>query len=306
MVWEERQGWLLLLIVSGLVISAPFLVVEITPITDVAQQLAQIPLLGQVLSGQAPDLVVHWLHPNKASYLPLAASWLLFEPLRAARMALVLIALVWVAAVFVIARRRGRSASSAILALPLVFNHSFGLGFLNFSVGLGAFAYWFLTLANLPAERSERSTFFHVLVGSLLLYYSHALWLAGGLVWLAAITVWQWRPARVVIAQLLGAAPVIILAATWYPSLIEMKWGASLPFGAPGVERLGLASLVDASLGSVRGPLEPLVLVGILLWIVTALWQHRRGLREAIDLELVATGALFLAFALLLPDKVDR
>ena len=86
----ETGGWTraLYALACLTLVSMPFLVVQIPPITDLPQQLAQIPLALDTISGEAPEYRIQWLSPNKLSYPLLGISWALFEPYGAAAMAI--------------------------------------------------------------------------------------------------------------------------------------------------------------------------------------------------------------------------
>ena len=70
----ERRRWPYA-IAGCLLAAAPALLVTFPPITDLPQQLAQIPLAAEAISGTAPDYTVQWWTPNKLSYPLLALAW---------------------------------------------------------------------------------------------------------------------------------------------------------------------------------------------------------------------------------------
>lgn len=308
---QARTGWLeprrLFALAGCLLIAVPALLVGIPPITDLPQQLAQIPLAGQAISGAAPGYKVQWLTPNKLSYPLLAAAWLTLPPLAAARLAAALVAVVWVVALHWLAARRQRSPSAASLAGILLFNHVFYLGLLNFVAGLAVFVCWFEALDRRP-QRPARAARTALVCGAggLLLYWAHVLWLAAGLVWLTIVTLWDRRPVRWQLAAAAGLTPTLALVLLWYPSLDGAGWGSLSSFGPPVVSRLSFAGLTNATLGGVKGWLEPLTMLAVLIWLLLALWQNRRELGERVDRRLLAAALLFLLAAILLPEKIDR
>jgi hypothetical protein len=285
----------------------PALVVAVPPITDLPQQLAQVPLAGEVLTGAAPGYRVQWLTPNKLSYPLLALAWLTLPPLAAARLATALVAVLWVAAIHWLAARRRRPLAAAALAGLLAFNHVFYLGLFNFVVGLAVFAAWFEAL---DRDRRGEGTFARTAlvlgVGGLLLYLAHALWLAAGLIWLAVVTLWDRRPPRWQLAAATGLVPTLLLVLLWYPSLAGAGWGSISSYGAPAISRLSFAWMTNATFGGVTGWLEPATMLILFAWVGTAVWQHRRDLAETVDRRLLAAAILFMLAALLLPDKIDR
>ena len=290
-----------------LLAAVPALLVTYAPITDLPQQMAQVPLAGEAISGTAPEYRVQWLTPNKLSYPLLALAWLALPPLAAARLATALIAASWVLALHWLAARRGRSVGAASLACLLLFNHVFYLGLFNFVAGLAVFVFWFELLER---ERVDGRPFGRTAlicgVGGLLLYLAHALWLVAGLGWLVLVTLWDRRPLRWQLACAAGLAPTLVLVLLWYPSLSGGGWSSVSSYGPSVFARLSFAGLTNATLGGLRGWLEPLAMVAVLGWIILGLWQHRHALGEKVDRRLLAVAILFLVAAVVLPDKVDR
>ena len=289
-----------------LLAALPALLGGLPPITDLPQQLAQIPLAGETLSGAQPDYRLQWLSPNKLSYPLLALSWLALPPLAAARLATALVAATWVLALHWLAARRRRPAAGALLAGLLLFNHVFYLGLFNFVVGLAAFAFWLVALERRGAEAPLARTALICGAGGLLLYLAHALWLAAGLVWLAVVTLWDRRPLRWQLAAAAGLAPTLGLTLLWYPSLGGAGWGSLSSYGPSVLARLSFAGLTNATLGGLKGWPEPLLMLALLAWIAVGLWQHRRDAAAAVDRRLLAAALLLLLASVLLPDKVDR
>ncbi len=285
----------------------PAVLASFPPITDLPQQLAQISLAGEALSGQAPGYRVQWLTPNKLSYPLLAFAWTALPPLAAARLAAALVAAVWVLAVHWLAARRRRPAAAAALAGLLAFNHVFYLGLFNFVVGLAVFVWWLEAVDRAPREDLRfLRTAAVCAIGGLLLYLAHALWLVAGLGWLALIALWDRRPVRWHLAAAAGLVPTLLLVLLWYPSLGGAGWGSISSFGTPVLARLSFAGLTNATLGGLKGWLEPLTMVALAGWIGLGLWQHRGDLRATVDRRLLAAAFLFLLAAVLLPDKIDR
>ncbi len=293
---------------AGCLLAAlPALLVAYPPITDLPQQLAQIPLCAEALSGASPDYRVQWLTPNKLSYPLLGLAWLALPPSASPRLATALIAVTWVLALHWLAARRRRSVAAAALAGLLLFNHVFYLGLFNFVVGLAVFVFWFDALER---ERTHTARFARTVltcgVGGLLLYLAHALWLVAGLGWLVLVTLWDRRPFRWQLAAAAGLVPTLALVLLWYPSLSGAGWGSVSSYGPSPIVRLSFAGLTNATLGGLRGWLEPLAMLAVFIWIGLGLWQHRNRLGETVDPRLLTAAILFLLVALVLPDKVDR
>lgn len=289
-------------------VSLPFLVVRIPPITDLAQQMAQIPLALEVLAGEAPEYRIQWISPNKLSYPLLAIAWAVLEPFGAATLAMILMAAVWIGACAWVAAKRNRPVEGAVLATVFFFNQSNYMGFFNFAVGAAAFIFWVHVVGGPEGEddRDKRRIVVSALVGSLALYYSHVLWFGMGCAWLGL----HWlarRPSRkTLVATIAGIAPTALLALTWYPTLVDQGWTrAGIEYGAMPWERLVMEIWVFMWLGGIHGPLEPLTLLALLAWFLVALWQHRERLSEVVDRRLLLAGAMLVVAAMVLPRKVQ-
>jgi hypothetical protein len=281
----------------------PILVSPFPPSTDLPQHLAQVRLFGQALADPAGPYVIQWLAPNNLVYAFLWGLWKILPAGLVARAALVLIVLLWAAAIHGLGARRGRDAAAAAAASLLIFNQSIGWGFLNFLLGLPAFALWFAQTAGEPRRLSLKR--WAGLAGTgLLLYGSHALWFAAGGLWLVVIAIVRKPPLKVLAGRLSALLPCGIIALVWYPRLAAARAAAGFdvaPHWSPLFDRL--ASVKDSVVGGLRGPVGTLAFVFVLLWAGLAVWQHRRRLAGCVDRDLLAAGGFFLAVAAVAPDK---
>ncbi|MCK4776105.1 MAG: hypothetical protein KAT30_15020 [Candidatus Krumholzibacteria bacterium] len=286
-------------------VSLPFLRVGFPPILDLAQQTAQIRLFGEAVSDSSSPYRVQWLAPNKLSYLVLGLSWAIAGAAHAARLAMVIIAVSWVASLHWLAGRRRLPAAGVALACVFFFNHFVYLGFLNFTVGVPVFALWFVLTAD-PAAETARGwrVALSALAGALLLYSAHMMWLAAGTIWFALNSVIQRHPVRTTVVRVLGTAPVIALAAAQYVEMSQGGWGFQIKSNIPVLQRLTGLYLPGHALGGVRGWLEPAVLLVVALWTATALWHNRKRLRSVADKPMLTAAMLFFAFGLLLPSTL--
>jgi hypothetical protein len=203
----------------------PILVSPFPPSTDLPQHLAQVRLFGQALADPAGPYVIQWLAPNNLVYAFLWGLWKILPAGLVARAALVLIVLLWAAAIHGLGARRGRDAAAAAAASLLIFNQSIGWGFLNFLLGLPAFALWFAQTAGEPRRLSLKR--WAGLAGTgLLLYGSHALWFAAGGLWLVVIAIVRKPPLKVLAGRLSALLPCGIIALVWYPRLAAARAAA--------------------------------------------------------------------------------
>lgn len=300
-------AWLLAAAVAVL-LAIPFLVVTFPPITDLAQQTAQIRLFVDAVTHPETPYRVQWLNPNGLSYLVLGLSWALFPPLAAGRLAMLGIGLSWVAALFLLARRRGRPLSAVVLASLFFFNHVVVWGFYSFAIGLPVFVLWLLLTSRDP-ERSPRADLLLHAGGGLLLYLAHALWFAAGGSWLVVWGLVSRWPPGVWVRRLGSQVPVVALGVAWFLRVSETSFSTPALWRTLPWQRLAPSELREAVLGGIQGPLEGIVLLVVLGWLLLALvggrlpGPARREGSPGVDRMLLAAAVLFALLYLLLPDK---
>lgn len=285
-----------------MLVAVPFALVRFPPVTDLPQNLAQIRLFVDAWQNPNSAYEIQWLTPNIASYPLLAAAWALCPPETAGRAGMLALALAWTAAVHVLAARRQRPIAAVVLASAFVFNHAFYWGFLNFIVGWMSFTMWFLltTRAASPSWRWREAI--QLCAVAALLFMSHALWLAVGLLWLAihaAVHRLSWRQCAM---RLASVAPVLVLAVVWYPQLERGGFVSSTVWGDSFFTRFTPAWIVDAALGGIRGASEDAVLLLVLGWIAAAaVHMWRTGWTG--DTDFLAAALMFAVLGLVLPDQ---
>jgi hypothetical protein len=300
---QERKGRAFTAAAVCVLALVPLLFAPFPPSTDLPQHLAQVRLFDEARAAPAGPYVIQWLAPNNLIYLFLWGFWKILPAGLVARAALALILLLWVAAIHGLGALRGRDAAAAAAASLLLFNQSFGWGFLNFLIGLPAFALWFAQTAGEPRRLSW--TRWAGLAGTgLLLYGSHALWFAAGGLWLVVIALVGKQPFKVLAGRLSALLPGGVISLFWYPRLSAARATAGFdvaPHWSPLFDRL--ASVKDSVIAGLRGPVGTLAFVFVLLWAGLAVWQHRRRLAGSVDRDFLAAAAFFLALAAAGPDK---
>jgi hypothetical protein len=299
--WPDRRTRWLIAALAAVLLALPFLFVRLVPIADLPQQVAQIRLLLDALRDPSGPYAIQWLAPNRLSYGVLGLAWAIGAPLRAGALAMVLMALLWVAGLHGLAAKLARPVSAAVLASALFFNHFVYWGFLNFALGWPAFVLWFLLLMQEPRPAHRTAHAVLILLTAGLLLACHALWLAAGLGWLLTRELFVRRNVRLLALRLGALLPLIILGLVWYPKLVAAGFHTVTAWGERPWERLHPVHLVDHLLGGLRGPLEPVVLLVIAAWLVAAIVQHRGRLRAVMDRELLVASAMFTIPALFLP-----
>jgi hypothetical protein len=281
----------------------PILLAPFPPSTDLPQHIAQVRLLHEALASPGGPYVIQWLGPNNLIYLFLVFLWAVLPVGLVARAALALVVLLWVAAIHGLGAGEKRAAASVVVASLLIFNQSLYWGFLNFLVGFPVFVLWFFLTAR--GKRRDSWGYWAALAGTaLLLYESHALWFAAGVVWLVLIGVLKKTPFRAILWRLTALVPCGLISLMWYPRLSALRATAGFDVAAhwsPVFDRL--ASFLDAAFGGVRGPLGTLAFVFVLLWAGLSVWQNRDRLGRAVDRDLLAAALFFLTFVVAAPDK---
>jgi hypothetical protein len=293
-----------LALLCGVFVSLPFLLTHYPPITDLPQHVAQIRLLLDTIgSPSGSAYTIQWLTPYSLSYLILGGAWAVFGAPYAGRVAMLAIVLLWIAAIHWISLTRSRSAAAASLASVFCLNHIINWGFYSFAIGFPAFCLWFALTSDRPSEPFGARDGIASLAAGLLLYVSHVLWLAAGILWLGLSCLVVRRDLRSYLVAMVSLAPLFVAVWLWYP-LFSHSTMATPPLWASGpLDRLTFSAISDSALGGIRGYCEPMALGVTLLWIAAGLFQNRSNLENSVDRSLLLAGAMFFALAVALPDK---
>jgi hypothetical protein len=300
---DSMRNRLVMAVVCTLLVGLPLLLVRFPPVTDLPQHVAQIRLFLAAWADPNSGYRIQWFTPYSAAYALLGAAWALSSPGDAGRLALLALAVLWMAALHGLAARRHRPASAAVLASVLFFNQTLYWGFLSFVMGWVSFVVWILVTTAAPSERSGWRDAARQFGAALLLYVSHALWFGLGAVWLLVYGLAHRWPRRTLLWRVCGVAPVGVAALVWYPHLEALGFVSPTVWFTPPLERLSPAWIVDALFGGIYGPSEPLLVALIATWVVAGWWSNRGALRAAVDVGLLWTGLLLVALAFTLPDQ---
>jgi hypothetical protein len=210
-------------LIAVLAASLPFVFAPFPPSTDLAQHIAQIRLAHDVLSGRSPELFITWLAPNKLVYALLGMLSLMLPPVWAARIGLWMVALAWALASLALATKRDRSLTSGLVLGVLAFQAGLYWGFINFLVGWPVFVAW-LQLTIKPSGRARPLRHGLALCAvALALYGAHILWFAMGGLWLLFAGILTRPGVRGWLLRLASLMPGALLAALWYPTLVESR-----------------------------------------------------------------------------------
>jgi hypothetical protein len=162
----------------------------------------------------------------------------------------------------------------------------------------------FLDLVDRAPRRLAPLDRLKLLAAMLVLFLTHALWFAAGLVWLGASSLAS-RGLRPTVSRLVTVAPLIAWALAWNATL------EATPFDAPPVwrdvwGRYGTEWLVDAVLGGLRGDLEERIAGVLVAWLLAGALAWALSERARWDATLLGAAVVFLVAALVLPDKTHN
>ena len=279
----------------------PFLVVTFPPVADLPQHVAQARLLEEALADPGSPYRIQWLTPYGLVYALFALGRAVAGPIAGGRLAMAAITVAWVGALHLLAAQRGRPAAAATLASLLAFHHALYWGFASFLLGWPVFVGWLLWTGRERAARPLREGLGTFALAAFL-YLTHALWFAAAVGWLAVDAAVRRRPVRELAARAAGVAPVAALAGAWFAGVGGTSFGTPPLWLAP-LRRLDPRWLVEAAFGGLRSGMETLAFVAVLGWLLAAVLGGRRRPGRGWDRSLAILGLLFLAGALLLPDK---
>lgn len=295
---------ILMALTCGVLISIPFLVTHYPPITDLPQHSAQIRLFWDTLENPSQSVYkIQWLTPYSLSYTILGGAWALFGPLSAGRMAMLAIVLLWVVGIHGIALKRSRSGAAACVASVFALNHVIYWGFYSFTVGFPVFCLWLVLTSERPSSSQSVVHGITLLGVGLLLYVSHVLWFAAGVLWLGLSGLILHRDIRGLLTATAWLVPLFVAIWFWYPLFSHSTMATPALWVSGPLERLTFSGITDSALGGLRGPVELVALGAVFVWIGLGVLQNRRNIVGVIDWPLLLAGGMFLALAVVLPDK---
>jgi len=283
---------------SAACVAVPFLLVSFPPCTDLPQHVAQVRLFLDAFTNPDSAYRIQWLTPYSLVYTVLGAAWAVVAPLQVGRVALAALAVWWTAANHLLASRLRRPPESAAVASILFFSPILYWGFLSFAMGWPVFVLWFLITTREAESSSDWKEAPGLFVGAVLLYVAHALWFAAGMSWLALESLVSRRPLQRIVIRLLAVSPVVVAAAIWYPKLAAAGFVSATVWQVSPIGHLSFSWLVNGAFGGLWGATEYAAAAFLTGWLWLG-WRARAG--SPIDRRLLAAGAMFFAFALLLP-----
>lgn len=315
---HHRLLWLL---GNLLLLWLPLAAVDIPPLADLPQHMAQVrewqELLGWMPATRDLTLLeANPLQPNALVYLPALLAAQLTDAVTAGKLLVALLLGLHALALHALALRLQRAPQLAVLASVLAFNCAFYWCFANYLLAMPLALLAVATLA-VPGWSLRRELAVLAVLG-LLLAWSHVLVLGMTGLLLGLMTLVRWPGWRRALLRGAALAPALVYALGFAAALADQraKAGFSLEpawFSGP-AERLTLDWASRAFFGGLGGDTEDWLTAALLLWLVVGGVQAlRRRQASAADragepsdqalVPVLAAGALLVVWAWLAPDK---
>jgi hypothetical protein len=305
---DGRKVEITALVFAFVFTTLPFFVSHFVPATDLPQHLAQIKMYTEVISHHQPtQYAVHIFGANLLVYWLLLGNWMIFPPILAGKITILMIALFWLIAILALARVSKRSFVVALFCVPFIFNSSLYWGFINFLIGFPLFVLWYIYILNDVIQPPGIKKAVLTILLSLFLFFAHALWLLVALIVLGVTDIVEKIKIKNIFWQLISLTPVVIIAVVWYQKLAAFRSGLGFDtaphwFVSP-LERLNPEWIVNSVFGGLRGSIEWIIFIGIIIWIVLALYANRGELWKSINKKQFAAGLVFLTIVFFAPNK---
>lgn len=265
---EESKSRFLIAAANAAACAAPFFLVTIPPSTDLPQHLAQARLFLDVLGGDTIHRI-QWTSPYSGVYALLVPLVAVLPPFFAGTVAMALLAAANTLATHALAWKFARPPAAAVLASILFFGNSTTWGFLNFLVGWPLFAVWVILLArqgDSPTPRRAAA----LAAWAVLMFWSHALWFAGAILWMAVECLAERRTRSVLLARAAAVAPAMVLALWWYLGFRESWVATGADWRTGPLDRLNPAWLANATVGALRGAFPQVFFWAMIAWAFAA------------------------------------
>ncbi len=303
----SKIGIVLLIIVIffGLI---PFTMIKFVPSTDLPQHLSQIRLLYDYYSSsQHTNYVVSFFSGNVLVYWILSGLWLIFTPLAVGNIFMIFLVTSWILSIFLIAWKTEHSFASATLASTLTFNASMYWGFINFLIGFPIFVLWYIFIISTSNREQKKKQIIGIFILSFILFYAHALWLVIAIIALMIFDIRRKVSWKLILYHTIGILPVILMAIVWFPEIAATR--TSLRFDtAPHwvispLERLQPKWIVNSIYGGIRNPIEWILVIGIIVWIILSIYTNRKELKKNINWDLLYLAFMLLCIVYFAPEK---
>jgi len=277
------------------------------PILDLPLMFEQASALESALAGQRSDLWIDWVGPNKfgvgvilLARLAASAAW---EP----RLAVMLIAVIWLGSMHMLAARARRPIATAILVSPFLFGAGFYVGLFNFLSGAVALFFWTRELDASRRARPWPAIIASTVAGALLLYLTHVIWLqVGGFAIATYVLLWRFRLEET-LARAAGALPVILLTLFWSGGWAPADWQPTWSMEVSPLERMTSLEVASSfALGGISHAIEPTLLVTALVWAALGIVRAVREKGRGTEPFLTVMALCLLIVCVFGPNQVDK
>jgi hypothetical protein len=305
---SEQKQFILLIFLCVVFIALPFFFVWYIPVTDLPQHLAQIRLFEDILKNPLQtEYSLNAYGANSLVYLLIGLNWIIFEPISAGKAVVLELALMWMISLFALAHRKKQSPSIAALACVFIFNTSLYWGFINFLLGWPIFILWYLYVIDHQKKRSFSKEGVIVFFISTLLFFAHALWLLVGLLLLLLGNILRKKTRQQWFVNCCGVLPIGIWSIIWFFQFAaareHLSFDTTPSWHTSFLERLDPYWLAHSILGGIHGIAEPLVCLGIILWILLSIKTNWGNIRKKLEPELFLMGTILSCIVLVAPEK---
>lgn len=297
---QPRQRWVVGTVCCVLV-ALPYLFVTFPPATDLPQHVAQIRLLVDNWYHPQSMYRIQWAAPNTLCYALMGLFYWLAGPLAAGRLALMTVAVTWVASIHMLAARRNLPLAAATMVSIFVANVSFVWGFFNFVFGWPLFVVWLLLTTQTDKKPFGLADGVKLLATALLLFLAHVFWFAAAMVWLGLSFAVQRPGWRTTILRTASALPAMALAGAWYIAFSRTWYVKAVVVPDDYSEKINYRWWVGNALNGINEPTRFVVAAVLVGWFVVALLAHIRTLKSSVSLPLATAALMFAAFAVAFP-----
>jgi hypothetical protein len=301
-----KNEFLLATVLTIALIAIPFAAVDWLPLLDLPHHLAQARLVGKVLSGDQPDMVINWLSPNTLT------TWLLVSltflpPLIAAKVTVLGLIILSILGIAYITKRIDASPAIIPLSAALLFNQSFYWGFLPFMAGFTAFL--FVVGVCFGLTRLSWREHISLALLFLLVYFSHIFWFAISI--LAAALIALDSPNRNIRLRtvFLAALPAVALAIFWYPSMHDNWMNAGYDMAPKWIYSFAIRLRPDYAAFAISGLISNfnlLLAITTLSFVIFGTLRAIAGKGRSVSAPLFGLATILLVAYLLMPDKYNN
>lgn len=291
------------------VLILPWIFAPFPPITDLAQQLAQVRLLDDALFNPQSLYSIQWDTPNRLIYIPLYLFYKVLPISIVGGSFMFFLTVLWSGSIHFLAYRFNISSTSAILACIFIFNSSLYWGLLNFLGGWPIFVLWVIWTVQMY-DREEYTTRHKVygFILTVLLFLAHALWFAFGLFWMGCVFLFSKRNKLELILRSIIVVPVFLWALHWRINIMGQSNYAQggARWDMTPIQKLKFTNLYIFSSGHIEKKVPMFIIMVLLIGLLLGVIRLRKAISTHSSFPLFCLGLLFLGMYLCLPRKYNN